>query len=376
MDFSFSEEQETIRDLARQILAARATGERWKELQRGDWYDAELWRELAASNLPAIAVPEKLGGSGLGPVEAALVLEEVGRHLSQVPLFATLVLGSMPIAQFGSEAQQRKYLVPVAESAAILTGALQEYASYDAALPRTRARRDGAGYRLEGEKTCVPAAHLALAMLVPARSDDDELGIFLVEPNSAGVKLERQIATNHEPLSRVTLDGARVGSDAVLGSLERGAEILDWTLQRAQLGLAAMQLGVADAAMRQTAGYVTQRKQFGRPIGSFQSAQHRIADAYIDVECLRSVLIEAAWRMSEGLPAAHPVAAAKWWACLAGDRVTHTAQHLHGGTGADIDYPVHRHFLWSQQLLITLGGPAQTLADLGARLVREFRPEA
>jgi alkylation response protein AidB-like acyl-CoA dehydrogenase len=167
-----------------------------------------------------------------------------------------------------------------------------------------------------------------------------------------------------------------VGADALLGSLERGAEILDWITQRALLGLAAIQVGVADAAMRHTAEYVIQRKQFGRPIGSFQSAQHRIADAYVDVECMRSVVEEAAWRLASGLPAAFQIGAAKWWACVAGDRVTHTAQHLHGGMGADTDYPIHRYFLWSQQLLITLGGPSQQLADLGARLVRGFRPEA
>ncbi len=377
MDFSFSEEQEAVRDLTRRILSDRVTHERIRALEAsGAWYDAELWSELARANLPAIVLPEKLGGAGLGPLEVALVLEEVGRKLAPVPLFATLALGAMPLVEFGSEAQQRKYLLPVAEDAAILTAALQEYASLDSAAPRATARRDGAGFRLEGEKICVPAAHLARVMLVPARTQEGGVGVFLVEPGAAGLKLERQIATNREPLSRVELGGVRVGPEAVLGSLERGAEILDWMLQRALLGLSAIQVGVAEAAMRHTAEYVIERKQFGRPIGSFQSAQHRIADAYIDVECVRSVVWEAAWRLAQGLPAALQVGAAKWWACLAGDRVTHTAQHLHGGIGADTDYPIHRHFLWSQQLLITLGGPSQQLADLGARLVREFRPEA
>ena len=159
-------------------------------------------------------------------------------------------------------------------------------------------------------------------------------------------------------------------------SPEQGGAIVEWLRERALLGLAAIQLGVADSAMRQTADYVNQRKQFGRPIGSFQSAQHRLADAYIDVECMRSVVLEAAWRLSVGLPAGLHVRAAKWWACMAGDRVAHTAQHLHGGTGADVDYPIHRHFLWSQTVLATLGGPRQQLEDLGRRIVEEYRPEA
>jgi alkylation response protein AidB-like acyl-CoA dehydrogenase len=225
----------------------------------------------------------------------------------------------------------------------------------------------------------VPAAKLASAILVPARREDGRVGVFLVEPEAAGVALERQLSTHREPLSRLRLSGVRVGADQVLGAPddpEAGARIVEWIRERALVGLAFVALGVAEAAMRKTADYVIQRKQFARPIASFQSAQHRIADAYIDVECLRSVALEAAWRLAAGLPAGLHVRAAKWWAAVACDRVTHSAQHLHGGTGADVDYPIHRHFLWSQHLLITLGGPRQQLEELGRRVALDYVPEA
>ena len=377
MDFSLTDEQEALRELARKIFAERVSHERTRELEaKGEWHDALLWSELCRANLPGIALPEEVGGAGLGPVEIAIVLEELGRHLAPVPLFPTIVLGGLPIAEFGTTEQRERWLVPVADGEAVLTAALEEPDGFDPARPRTTARRDGESWRLDGEKTCVPAAGLASVILVPARIAEGQVGVFLVEPGAAGVGLERQISTRRDPLGRLQLSGARVGADGLLGTPERGLAIVEWLRERALLGLSAIQLGVADSAMRQTADYVNQRKQFGRPIGSFQSAQHRIADAYIDVECMRSVVLEAAWRLSVGLPASLHVRAAKWWANLAGDRVTHTAQHLHGGMGSDVDYPIHRHFLWSQMVLATLGGSRQQLEDLGRLIVEGYRPEA
>jgi len=377
MDFSLSEEQEALRELTRKIFADRRDFERAKAREAsGQWFDPELWKQLCETNVPGIALPEEVGGAGLGMIEVVLVLEELGRHLAAAPLYPTVVLGGLPLAAFGTREQRERWLRPVAGGDAVLTAALEEPAGYDLLQPRTTARRDGDGWRLDGEKTCVQAAQLASAMLVPARTGDGSLEVFIVEPGASGVSLEVQRATHHEPLSRVALAGARVGPGGLLGRPGQGAEILEWLRERALLGLSAIALGVAEAAMCQTADYVIQRKQFGRPIGSFQSAQHRIADAKIDVECMRSVVLEAAWRISVGLTAGLHVRAAKWWAGMAADRVTHTAQHLHGGTGADVDYPIHRHFLWSQHLLATLGGPRQQLEDLGRRIVQEYRPEA
>jgi alkylation response protein AidB-like acyl-CoA dehydrogenase len=377
LDFSFSEEQEAIRDLARQIFADFVDHERLKQLEEsGEWFDRALWSELAKANLTALALPEDVGGSGCGLLEVCLVLEQMGRQLAPVPLLPTLLLGGLPIAAFGNAAQRERWLAPVADGEGVLTAALHEAGSAEPARPRTTARRDRDGWRLHGEKLCVPAAQLAGGILVPARTEDDEVRVFLLEPGADGARLERQLTTNREPQGRLELASARVANDALLGDPAEGARIVEWMLERATLGLCAVQLGVAEEALRRTAEYASQRKQFGRPIATFQGVALRAADAYIDVEAMRATLWQAAWRLSEELPASLEVASAKWWACLGGQRVAHTAQHLHAGIGSDVDYPIHRFMLWSKQLELTLGGANQQLARLGSLLVSQPRTEA
>jgi alkylation response protein AidB-like acyl-CoA dehydrogenase len=228
------------------------------------------------------------------------------------------------------------------------------------------ARARGENWSLDGEKVCVPCAAQAARILVPAAVGEGQLGIFLVDPNAAGVRLEEGIANHHERQFQLTLSGAEVPAEDVLGSAENGAEILAWMRDRAQTALAALQLGVCEAALARTAEYTADRKQFGRPIGTFQAVTMRLADAFIDLECMKSTLWQALWRLEEGLPASAEAAAAKWWACRGGSRVAHTAMHLHGGIGADIDYPIHRYLLWAQQIRLTLGGAGEQLARIGA----------
>ena len=158
------------------------------------------------------------------------------------------------------------------------------------------------------------------------------------------------------------------------GNPGAGGAIVHWLEERALTALAALQLGVAEEALRRTAEYTTERKQFGRPIGSFQSVSLRVADAYIDVEAMRSTLWRAIWKVSTEGSAALEVSAAKWWACRGGHRVVHSAQHLHGGIGADIDYPIHRYLLWSRQIELTLGGASQQLSKIGSLLAEEGTP--
>jgi 3-oxocholest-4-en-26-oyl-CoA dehydrogenase beta subunit len=366
MDFSPSEDLVAIRDLARQIFADRVSHERLLALERsGEWFDDELWAEIARAGLTALAIPEQYGGGGLGIEELCALLEEQGRYTAPVPLFATSVLGALPIAEFGTAEQRERWLRPVAEDAAVLSAALVEYASSEPAAPRTQATLSGGTWRLDGEKQCVPAADRALVILVPARTPEG-VGVFLVEPNAPGVSLERQVATHREPQSRLSLAGApAVG---VLGAPGAGGAIVEWITERAALALAAIQIGVAEEATRRAARYVTERKQFGKAIATFQGVALRAADSWIDVEALRGVVFQAAWRVAAGRPAAAAIATAKWWAATAGQRVVHTAQHLHGGIGSDVEYPIHRFFLWSKQNELLLGGARQQASQLGAHV--------
>jgi alkylation response protein AidB-like acyl-CoA dehydrogenase len=221
---------------------------------------------------------------------------------------------------------------------------------------------------LNGVKQCVPYAKEASCILVPVTNDQGQTAIFLIDPSAEGVSLQFEQSTNGEPLYTVQLSDVEVNSDIMLGDPEQGEAMVEWIMERANVAIAAIQLGIAEEALRRTAEYTSERKQFGKAIACFQSTSLRCADAYIDIEAMRSTYWLALWRLGEGLPAAAEVGAAKWWACRGGERVVHTAQHLHGGIGSDTDYPLHRYFLWAKQMELSFGGASQQLASLGAIL--------
>lgn len=372
MDFAFSEEQQQIGDLAKQIFTDKAPHERVRQIERagGPRFDRELWAEVAKAGLLGIAVPQAHGGAGLGFLEVALIVEQTARAAAPIPLLETLVLGALPLAEFGSAAQQRTWLPKVVDGTAILTAALSED-QRDPARPATTARKDGNGWRLTGSKTCVPAGELADLVLVPATADNGQVVVFLVEASTPGLRVEPVDTTSGQPEARITLDDVRVGADAVLGDPSTGAQVLAWIHERATTALACVALGVAEQALALTAEYTKNRKQFDQPIAMFQAVGQRLADAYVDTEAIRLTAWQAAWRIAAGLPAASQVAVAKYWAGSAGQRIVHTAQHLHGGMGVDRDYPLHRYFLYAKQLELTLGGTTSQLQRLGKLIVAE-----
>lgn len=360
MDFSFSEDQETVGKVARQLFEHRATPERLTELESGEVrYDAALWNELAASDLLGIALPESVGGSGGGFLELGVILSEVGRSVAPVPVYPTLVLGADTIARHGDSDLQQRYLPGVIDGSVILTAALAESGNSNPGLPRTTtARRDGESWLIDGSKELVPAAQLADAIVVSASADDGP-GLFVVDTDASGVDV-RPVATTHgEPYADVSLRGARarrlVGDNAIVAAL----------YTRALIGLCAVQVGVTERALRIAASYTGEREQFGRPIGSFQAVQQRMADAFIDTEAIRWTTWHAAWLISEGRPAAREAAIAKFWAAEAGARVVATAQQVHGGMGIDVTYPVSRYYLWAKNIELALGSASQQLARLG-----------
>jgi alkylation response protein AidB-like acyl-CoA dehydrogenase len=372
MDFGLTEEQEATRDLARQILTDRSTHGRLKEIEAGgEGFDRDTWAELAKAGLLGIALPEDVGGSGLGFVALCLLLEEVGRTVSPVPVLPTVVLGALPIAQFGAEAQRQQHLPGVVAGDTVLTAALVETGT-DPLHPTTTARPDGDGWRVDGVKTCVPAGVIADRVLVPAAvGDDGAIVALIVDPGASGVTRERQDTTSGIPQARLELDGVHVDGGEVLGDVESGAAVVDWIVERATAAMCAIATGVCEQALRMTAEYTKTREQFDRPIATFQAVGQRAADAYIDTEAVRLTALQAAWRLEAGLQAGVEVAVAKFWAADGGQRVVHAAQHLHGGIGVDRDYPLHRYFLWAKELELTLGGATPQLLKLGAILAAE-----
>jgi alkylation response protein AidB-like acyl-CoA dehydrogenase len=367
VDFTLSEEQEAIAELAGRIFAEKLPPERLREIETdpaGRWFADDVWNELAKSDLLGVCLPESVGGGGYGFVEACLLADQQGRAVAPLPLVPTIVLGALPIARFGTSDQQ-DLLAGVIDGSVILTAALTEIGDYlTPSLPATTAAADSDSWRLTGTKVVVPAAHLATRILVPARVDGGT-GVFVVDPAAGGVDIERNVAINDEPLSTVHLDGA-VGEP--LGDVHDGAAILDWISHRAIAALCSTQAGVCDAALRITASYVSEREQFGSKIGTFQAVAQRIADAYIDAEAVRLTAQQAAWRLAEELPAADELHIAKFWAADGGHRVVHATQHLHGGIGVDLDYPVHRYFRWTKVIELSLGSATEHLRHLGQRI--------
>ena len=362
MDFAFSEEQTTVRELAREILAKEVSPERLKAAEASaDWTDAELWSRLAEANLLGLAVPEALGGMGMGFAELCVLLEEIGRQVAPLPAYATLVLGALPLTAFGTEAQRKDWLPRVASGEVVLSAALDAVAT--AAL-------DGRNFRIDGSAEAVPFAGSADRVLLPA-SLDGTTTLFWVEPGAAGVTATRRTTSTGEPLFDLALSGVSVEAEALLGGeVADGAAIRDWLRERALVALCALQVGVSGSALEITTGYVREREQFGVPIGSFQAVQHRCADAFIDLETMRWTLWRAAWRLDQGLPASREVAVAKFWTAEGGSRIANAALHLHGGLGSDIDYPIHRHFLWSKALELSLGSATPQLVWLGRDMAR------
>jgi alkylation response protein AidB-like acyl-CoA dehydrogenase len=364
MDFSLSEDQQALRELARKLLEERATHERQKAVKATpERIDRELWRELARANLLGVAIEERFGGTGTGLTELAIVLEEIGRAVAPVPIYPTLVLGALPIAAFGSEALRAKWLPRVAAGDAILAHAIVDDRPSDV----VRARRDGEGFALSGQRSLVQAAHVADAVLVPAQLEGATT-LFLVDPRARGVRLERVETTDEQLRPHLHLDGVRVAAADVAGAPGQGAEILAWLTQRATLALCAMQVGVAERALEITARYTTERIQFDRPIGSFQAVHTRAGDAFVDVQAMRLTTLRALHLLEQGEDATENLIIAKYWAAEGGARVTYAAQHLHGGIGVDVDYPIHRYYLWARQIGLHLGSGSEQLATLGARL--------
>lgn len=367
MDFNLDEELVAVRDLAREILTDKAGVARLREVEKSATrVDEELWRELAKAGLVGIALPDDLAGAGLGLPALCVLLEEVGRAVAPVPLWSAAV-GALVLATHGDDGQRA--LVPaLAEGAARVTLALEEYDGAEPAAPRTQARLDGDRWLLTGIKAVVPSPQGAEHVLVSA-STTTGTGLFLVRADGAGVSWELTETTTRDRAGNLTLSDAPAEAVGAVDS-----SVLGWTLDRVAVALAATQLGVADGAMRLAASYLSDREQFGRPLATFQAVQHQLADCYIDIDAMRVTLWQAVTDLSDDtvVPGARRSAlVAKWWADQAGLDVVHRSQHLHGGIGVDVDYPVHRYFLWGKQLSSTLGGASAAVADLGALLAAE-----
>jgi 3-oxocholest-4-en-26-oyl-CoA dehydrogenase beta subunit len=360
MDFSTPEAATDLGGLARSIVDAICTPDRQRELDKQDErFDRELWSKLVDADVLSTTAPESLGGGGFGVLEETAVLVALGRQIAAVPYLESVVLAAGALAKFGSESLQRDWATPAVAGEKILTVALDG----DMGEGPVQARSVDSGYRLTGSRALVSYGPVADAFLVPAETDAGTR-VFLVSASDDGVSTTSLDTTGHGSVGHLDLQGVELDGGRLVG----GDEVLPWLTTRGTLARSAFQLGVLERALELTAQYAREREQFDRPIGSFQAVGQRLADGYIDIKGLRLTVTQAAWRLSEDLPADLEVGTAAFWAAEAGHRVAHTAVHVHGGVGIDVDHPVHRYFLAAKQTEFAVGGATGQLLRIGREL--------
>ena len=368
MAFTLTPEQASIRDTARRFVHERAPVAHLRRLRdEGDptGFSRALWSEMADLGFAGLTLPAEHGGAGLGHAELGLVLEELGRSLVPSPLVSTvLLLGAAAVALGGTPAQKGEHLPAVAAGERILALAHEEGTRHARYRVRTRAERDGGGFRLTGEKVFVLDGHAADTLVVVARTsggerDRDGLTLFLVPAVTPGVHATRTPLVDSRGAARVRLDGVAVPVDASLGERDRGADLLDAVLDRAAAGLAAEMLGSLSEAFDRTVAYLKERRQFGVPIGSFQALKHRAAQMFCEIELTRSVVMEALRALDEGRADAPLLAsAAKARATDAFLQVTAEAVQMHGGVGVTDELDIGLFLKRARVAEMTLGGAA------------------
>ena len=351
MNLTLSEEQEMIKKAARDFLTEKCPKKVIKEMEESETgYSAELWQEMAELGWTGLAFPEKYGGGGMNFLDLSVLLEEMGRACLPGPFFSTVVLGGLPILDVGSEEQKQEYLPQLARGEKIFTLALTEpgYQNYDAASITVRAASDNSDYVINGTKMFVPDAHIADYLLCVARTKEqaereDGITIFLVDARNPGISHTVLKTIAGDKLCEVVFDQVRVPRDNILGQLDQGWREVQKIVRRAAVAKCCEMLGNIQRVLEMTLDYAKERKQFDRPIGSFQIIQHYCADMATDVDGARFSTYQAAWMLSEGLPCTEEVAVAKAWAGEASQRIITLAHQIHGAIGLTMEHDLHFH---------------------------------
>ena len=374
MDFSFDDNFRDLAELTRTILHGPRTPARLAEVEAtGDRFDRALWTDLAKAGVLSAALPESVGGSGLGLLEQCAVLVELGKAVAPVPYLPSIVQAASAIAEFGTDAQRADWAAPAADGELVLTAALSEEVGDDPARPTTTA------------DTCNCICTLASARdegRGPGRTGRGPVSCsgrnfrrtHCVSCHAEGFRGDRpsparsSTATPKRCWNSTTFHSARTACSAT--RRRRGRRRL---ARRARHGrpLRALRRASPTERLQMTATYATSRVQFDRPIATFQAVGQRLADCYIDAEAIRLTLWQAAWRLSKNLPAHNEIATAKFWAADGGHRIAHAAVHVHGGMGIDVDYPLHRYFVAAKRIEFSLGGATTQLRRIGIALAAE-----
>ncbi|MCX4865927.1 acyl-CoA/acyl-ACP dehydrogenase [Streptomyces sp. NBC_00825] len=389
MDFTFTEEQQAAAEAARAVLSGVVPdGVPSPALVPGavaEDIDRPLWAGLASSDLLSLTLLPEHGGAGLDLVALCLVLRESAKVLARVPLLETCAV-AMALQRYGDQGLAAELLPRIGRGELVLTAGSNGRSGHDPAELAVKARRKArtgtagkdmapgraadpadtaVGWVLDGMQSAVPWAQAADWIAIPAHTDEGRAVVALVRPAQNGVTLAEQVSTSGERFAEVRLESVRIDDRALID----GAGAWEWLRAILTTGTCALALGLGEAVLAMTSQYTGKREQFGFPVATFQSVAVQAADRYIDLRAMEVTLWQAAWRISTGadgaLPAEGDIAVAKIWASDGIRRVVQTAQHLHGGFGADTDYPLHRFHAWAKQIELSLGPAAAHEEALG-----------
>ena len=375
MPLFLSDAQSALLDTVRPFLAEQAPVSAMRALRdKGDatGFSRDLWSRFAELGFCGVMVPESEGGLGLGHVEAGIVLEEIGRNLTQSPFLATSV-GAVAALSEGASSPRQRWLGAIARGEAVASLAIDEGTKHRPERIALRAERSGNGFRLTGDKRFVWHAHVADLLIVAARTagaegDAEGVTLFAVERDAKGLDATPERLTDSSIAARLRFDGVTVVADAVIGEVDGGRAALNRALDAVRTGASAELLGVGAGAMRMTVEYLRQRRQFGQPIGSFQALQHRAAHLYAEMEVARAAVLKAQQVLDAGDPQApRAVMVAKAMAGAATRLAVQESVQMHGGIGMTDEYDVG-FFMKRQIVLSELCGDVDYQADRLARL--------
>ena len=361
MDLALSEEQEMLKKMAHDFLTDKFPKTVVKQIEESELgYSPQIWKEMAELGWMGLVFPEKYGGTDMSFLDLAVLLEEMGQACLPGPYFSTVILGGLPILDIGSDEQKQEYLPKIANGELIFSLALTETsARYDAAI-EVKAAADNNTYILSGTKLFVPDAHIADYILCVARTGDgakakDGITIFIVDAKSPGISCTVLKTIANDKLCEVVFDRVRVPKENILGELDRGWGEVQKVIERAAVAKCCEMVGCIQQVLEMTVNYAKERRQFDRPIGSFQVIQHYCADMATDVDGTRLSTYKAAWMLSQGLPCSQEVAIAKAWAGDACQRVMALAHQIHGAIGVTIDHDLQYYTRRAKAAEVTFG---------------------
>jgi alkylation response protein AidB-like acyl-CoA dehydrogenase len=359
MDFTWSENQTMVQELGEELFSTQLSDADFEQ-----HFSEKCWRELARTELLALATAAEFGGSDMGLVELLLLLRQAARHAAPIPLLESIVLAAPLLQAHGSTEQKTRWLRQLASGEKIISLALHEPGGGGLCAPRCAAQKTAEGYAISGSKTAVSFSDKASAYIVSAQLDKAP-ALFLVQ--AADVSGQRQTATNDQGLEELCFTEAPAELISADNVVVLGFE------RRFHLAISAQILGLSETALKLTAGYTAERQQFGVAIGSFQAVRQRLADAFITVQTMSVSLWRAAWLETTDADSRTAVMQARFLASEGGHQVGSAAQHLHAGTGFDRDYPLHRYFLGIKQIEFVAGGASAQLQRLGDHIAEEVR---